>query len=122
MKDTTMSDTEKARERRRQTRLEHYGTNNPVCPCCGRMDDRCFEKHHLAGRHFNPMEILMYSDCHRKLTDMQKDHPIQIHNPPSLDERIAHFLLGLADLLEMVIEKLREFANDLIDRLHHGTD
>jgi hypothetical protein len=113
-----MNDTDRARERRRQTRLEHLGTNNPICPCCGERDDRGFDKHHLCGRHFDKeFTILTCATDHRILTDMQKDHPKQINTPPCLDERLAHFLFGLADALELIISKLREFANDLIERV-----
>jgi hypothetical protein len=53
---------------------------------------------------------------------MQKDHPKQINTPPCLDERLAHYLLGLADVLELIILKLREFANDLIERVRNRGD
>jgi hypothetical protein len=111
----------KDRERRRQTRLEHFGTDNPTCPCCGQRDDRCFEMHHIAGRHFDQAtKFPVCASCHRKVSDMQKDHPKQIQTPPCLDERLAHFMHGLADLLELVIEKLREFASDLMERARVG--
>jgi hypothetical protein len=117
-----MDELELARERRRQTRLEHLGTNNPICPCCGERDDRCFNGHHLAGKYFDrALLVSACANCHGKANDMQKDHPKMIHNPPSFDERLGHFLLGLADLLELAVEKLREFANDLIDRVRRSS-
>jgi hypothetical protein len=43
-----------------------------------------------------------------------------IHNPPSEDEQTAHFLLGLADLLELAIEWLRQKAHELLERVRRG--
>jgi len=45
---------------------------------------------------------------------MQIDHPDAIGEKLNNIERIAHFLLGLADLLELAIAKLREFPKYLI--------
>lgn len=58
----------------------------------------------------------MCRNCHRKLSDTQKDHPSALADgePPYL-ERIGQFLLGLADLLEMLIEKMREYGMGLIE-------
>jgi hypothetical protein len=72
----------------------------------------------LGGRQFDSVtQIPVCANCHAKVTDMQKDHPRKIHNPSTSDEDFAHFLFGLADFLELVIEKLREFANYLLERV-----
>ena len=34
--------------------------------------------------------------------------------PAGILEKIGHFLLGIADLFELLIPKLREFARDLL--------
>ena len=31
-------------------------------------------------------------------------------------QKLVHFLLGLADMLELIVEKLREFASPLMER------
>ena len=105
-----------ARERRRQARLERLGTNTPRCPCCGETDDRVFEAHHIAGRRHDPRTVLLCANCHRKVTDDQKDHP-----PPSSDhdlflECVGHFLLGLADLMRLIIDALASFGEALTER------
>ena len=47
------------------------------------------------------------------LSDWQKDHPARPQHPPSDLERIAHALLGLADMFELLVKRLREFATKL---------
>jgi len=49
-------------------------------------------------------------NCHRKLSDSQKDHPPKIGETPSLPERVGHFLLGLADFFLLLAEQLRQFG------------
>jgi hypothetical protein len=56
------------------------------------------------------------------LSDRQKDYPEKITEIPDALEAIAHFLLGLADLFEFLIEKLREFAGQLIERADPNRD
>ncbi len=58
--------------------------------------------------------MIFCRNCHRKLSDMQKDHPKQISTPPTREEIIGHFLLGVADVLELLIGKFREFAKWLL--------
>ena len=109
-----MNELEKRRERREQRRLERLGTDKPIC-LCGETDSRCFDSHHIAGRAFDPTETPLCKNCHAKASDVQKDHPRQVSDPPHPLERIGHFLHGLADLLALAIARLREFGNELIN-------
>ncbi len=104
------------KEIRKQRALERLGCNHPRCVRCGEADERCLELHHIAGRAYGEECAVVCRNCHRKLSDMQKDHPVALEpdEPPYL-EKIGHFLLGLADLLEMLIEKLREYGMLLIE-------
>jgi hypothetical protein len=111
-----MDDYEKEQERRKQKALERLGTNNPVCVLCGETDWRCLELHHIAGKPFDGALVIVCRNWHRKLSDMQKDHPQPASTPPDPLERIGHFLLGLADLFALLVEKLHEFGQDLISR------
>ena len=110
-----MSKRKNDRERREQQRLERLGTNNPICPCCGETDSRCFESHHIAGRKYDPTKTPLCLNDHAKVTDDQKDHPEKIAGEPHPLERIGRFLLGLADLLALTVKKLREFGTYLIE-------
>lgn len=104
----------KAQEARKQKRLETLGSNNPVCTICGEDDWRCLEQHHIAGQAYGDDLCNVCRNCHRKLSDDQKDHPKQISKPPATIEAIGHFLIGLADFLALLVTKLKEFGNYLI--------
>jgi hypothetical protein len=103
-------------EKRKQRVLERLGTDNPRCVFCGEADLRCLEQHHIAGRAYGEECAPVCRNCHRKLSDSQKDHPPRLTGAqPVLLEQVAHFLFGLADLLEMLISKMREYGQQLIE-------
>ena len=103
-----------AKEIRKQKRLEKLGSNHPVCNGCGMDDWECLEQHHIAGQAYDDALSILCRNCHRKASDDQKDHPKQIGKVPTTHESIGHFLLGLADLFAMLVTKLREFGQFLI--------
>lgn len=106
--------TDKAKETRKQKRLETLGSNNPVCVICGENDWRCLEQHHIAGQAYGDDLCNVCRNCHRKLSDDQKDHPKQIGNRPATLESIGHLLVGLADFLALLVIRLREYGQILI--------
>jgi hypothetical protein len=105
-----------ATEKRKQRRLEKLGHNNPVCGTCGERDWRCLELHHVADRDRDDLTVAICRNCHRKVSDDQKDHPVFNSNADPMLDCIGHFLLGLADLLKVIIERLHVFAHMLIER------
>ena len=111
-----MSDKTPDYERRKYRRLQQLGTIEPICSACGERDWRCMEGHHLADHGRDDMTGIVCRNCHRKLSDDQLDHPrFDPAADPMLDA-IGHFLLGLADLLRLVVEKLLAFGQTLIAR------
>lgn len=117
-----MNKDEKEKERRRQQAFERLGTTTPHCGICGENYPHCLEDHHIAGRHYDESTVEICMNCHRKLSDAQKDHPKAGEDPPSVLERIGHVLLGLADLLGLVIDKLKECGRLLISEARRGCD
>lgn len=111
-----MTDKEFAREIRKQRRLERLGTNAPICGTCGYARDAALENHHVAGRKHDEATAISCRNCHGVVSDDQKDHPAFDPAADSMLQAIAFFLLGLADLLELAIEKLTEFGLALFDR------
>lgn len=103
-------------ERRKQTRLEKLGTNNPICGTCGNCDWRCIQKHHPDDHKRDEVTVLLCANCHCIVTDDQKDHPCFDPEADPLLDKIGHFLLGLADMLKIIVEKLLEFGQALIER------
>jgi hypothetical protein len=104
------------REARRRRACERLGTDDPKCVNCSENDPLALELHHLEGREFGNTLLIVCRNCHRKLSDPQKDHPSKIADPPDASEIIAHFLLGVADFFEILIQKFREFAAQLLER------
>lgn len=102
------------KEMRKQNRLEKLGDNHPLCVICGEDNPHCLELHHIAGKTYGDDLCPVCRNCHRKLSDDQKDHPKQIGTPPTTIESIGHFLLGLADFLALLVTKLKEFGHYLI--------
>lgn len=101
-------------ERRKQQRLAKLGSNNPICGICGERDWRCLEAHHVIDFDRDEATVIVCRNCHSGCSDSQNDHPpFDASADPTLD-RIGHFLLGLADLLSRIVEKLTEFAHILI--------
>lgn len=112
-----MDKKELAREIRKQRRLEKLGTNNPLCGTCGESRWQCLEQHHPSGRKCDPKTtVINCRNCHRILSNDQLDHPTFDPGADPMLQAIGHFLLGLADLLRLVIEKLVEFGLILIER------
>ena len=105
------------KERRRQARLERLGTNTPRCVVCGEGDPSCLELHHIPGRKFGDELVIVCRNCHRKLSDAQKDHTRAEADPPSVVDCIVHFLQGLADLFEQLVPQLRKMAKQLSEKL-----
>ena len=105
-----------ARETRKQNRLEKLGTNEPLCGICGEADWRVMDLHHIADHGRDDLTVCICANDHRRVTDDQKDHPpISAGADPLLD-KIGHFLLGLADMLKLIVERLYEFGHKLIER------
>jgi len=111
-----MDKKELAREARKQRRLEALGTNDPTCGECGESDWRCMELHHVADHGCDDGTVILCRNCHRKVSDDQKDHPAFDPAADPTLHAIGRFLLGLADLLRLAIEKLTEFGRALIER------
>ncbi len=110
-----MTELEKRRETRRQNAFERLGTDMPICACCGETDWRCMEAHHLEGEGFGATLIVVCRNCHRKLSDPQKDQSGKVDDPPSKLEWVAHLLAGVADALILIATALRDAAAHLID-------
>jgi hypothetical protein len=105
-----------AREVRKQRRLEALGTNDPKCGTCGESDWRCIELHHVADYGCNDATVRICRNCHRKVSDDQRDHPAFDPNADPALHAIGRFLLGLADMLRLIVEKLYAFGLALIER------
>ena len=103
------------RERRKQARLDKLGTNDPHCAMCGESDWRIIEQHHVADYGRDKTVVLLCRNCHRKVSDDQKDNPAPLACGEPMLETIGHFLLGLADMLRTIAPRLQAFGRWLIE-------
>lgn len=112
-----MTKTEIARETRKQRRLEILGTQTPRCGTCGFNRWQAIERHHPIDHHRQPdTTVLECRNCHRILSDDQKDHPAPDPGADPLLDNAGNLMLGLADMQRITAEKLYEFGIALIER------
>ena len=99
-----------ARAIRRRKSLERLGFNKPKCLFCDEDDPRCLQLDHIAGKaHSDDVWPVCLND-HMKRSDMQKDHPPKAALPRDQLEVIGRFLEGVADFLELIATRLREYG------------
>ncbi len=110
----------KSLEAQRQGRIQKLGVDNPRCGLCGHSEPLALEEHHIAGQKYDEATGILCRNCHRVQSAKQNLHPDEIQNgqDKSLFEMAGHFLLGLADFLEVAIGKLREIGRQLIEKAH----
>ncbi len=90
----------------------HRMSDGAVCHCCGEPDPRCLEWHHIAAQAYHGDVVAICRNCHRKLSDAQRDHPTSPEQ--SMTDVIGHYLLGLADFFLELAQRLKEFGQILI--------
>lgn len=105
-----MSNDEDARLERRLAKL---GSRNPACILCGEANPFCLELHHIAGRHHHDDLSTVCSNCHRKVTELQRNRP-GAFEPAETPASIGHYLCGLADLFMLLAATLQQFGQWLI--------
>jgi hypothetical protein len=116
-----VTDKEYEKERRRQARLERLGSDNPKCLFCDEDEPSCLERHHIGGRAFGDECVIVCRNCHRKLSDKQKDHPPVVAGSPNTLECGGRLLLGVADALELwkvppvLVDLIRQVGVHLIE-------
>lgn len=102
-----------ARTRRKH---EYFGTTEPACSVCGEKRVALLEKHHIAGKDYDPATMILCKNHHALMTEFQKDFPPNASDPPNTLERLGRMLLNLAELFAILVEKFKEFGIYLIER------
>ena len=105
--------TTKAQQKRLERAYRRVGTRNPICVCCGESDVHTLEAHHVGERAHHDDVAPVCRNCHRKLTDPQKDR-VEVHASDPSSEMIGRYLCGLADLLLMIAQTVREFGERML--------
>jgi hypothetical protein len=110
-KRSSMPDRE-TRERQAKRRLR---AESPACCHCGHSDWRALQLHHVLGRAYDDMTVILCANCHATLTDSQNDHPPCTAAEPLMFERIGRLLVNLADFFAQLALKLMEFGKFLLN-------
>lgn len=99
-------------ERRRFAAYRRLGTSDPCCLICGEEDWRCLELQHLAGQAYDGLTVILCRNCHRKQSEPWANTP----NPtePPLMERVGKLVIGLAEFLAALLERLRRYGAELL--------
>ena len=93
--------------------LKRLGTRNPSCVACGEADPLCLELHHIGEKDHHDDLSIVCRNCHRKLSDPQKDLT-EVNQPNPTLETIGRYLHGLAELFLLIAETLKAFGNALL--------
>lgn len=103
-------------EIRKSRALRRLGTDSPACAGCGNSDWRCLELHHVAGQAHDDMTAIFCRNCHRVLSDDQRGYPAAPEGGDAFLIGLANFLMGLADAMALILDRLRTYAVDLLER------
>ena len=68
-------------ERRKQARFEKLDTDKPICAICGDKNWWRIERHHIEGQNRGESLTLLCANCHRDVTEDQKDYTPLIPQP-----------------------------------------
>ena len=99
---------------RRDKRLLRFGTDTPSCAACGyHRRTASLQVHEPGGEANQELSMFVCRNCHDELTDAGIDSlgdlRLRIEDRDPL-EIIAALLLGLVDFLQLLTDKLKEWA------------
>ena len=90
-------------------------------PFKSKMSGWLIEEHHPDTRNRDKLTVLLCANDHRIVTDDQKDHPPGREGCDPFLLSVGNFLLGLADMFAIIIERLYEFGEALIARANESS-
>ena len=100
-------------DERLERQFRRLGTRTPSCVCCAEDNPFCLGLHHIGERAHHDGLAIVCRNCHRKLTDPQKDR-FEVDCADPQTERLGRYLCGLADLLRMIADALAAFGARLL--------
>jgi hypothetical protein len=96
------------------------GFSDPRCVVCGEGRIWRLELDHVAGQKHDKACSPLCANCHADRTFSQSLEPPGGENPENVFEVIGRWLLGIAQYLELLIDKLWEFGEFLIELARRG--
>jgi len=96
------------------------GFPDPRCIVCGEKRVWCLELDHLAGQKRDDTCSPLCGNCHAERTFLQSLEPPGGESPTNVFEVIGRWLLGIAEWFELIVDKLWQFGEFLIDLARQG--
>lgn len=107
-------------EKRREKDFQLLRTRNPICLTCGYMKHpAAMEFSHLAPRKFHDDGGVQCCNCHREVSDPEKDFSYAPVTGNPMMETIARYLLALSEWLTRIGLTLAEFGEWLLGQAEH---
>lgn len=100
-----MDEIRRKQEARKFRRFRNFGDIAPYCRLCGKLDWRFrYEHHHIAGKKYSSIVILLCGDCHDWISDMQKDRPPLPQGVNPQVAELVHQMHGQIEIAKRSIE------------------
>lgn len=107
-------------EKRREADYRRLRTRNPVCLTCGYMKHpAAMEFSHVAPRKFHDDGGVQCSNCHREVSDKEKEFSYAPTTANPMMEKIGRYLLALSEWLTRIGVTLEEFGKWLLAQAPH---
>jgi hypothetical protein len=113
-------DRDLAREAAIRARFRRAGFPDPRCVICGNDCIWRLELDHVAGQRHDETVRPLCRNCHADRTFLQNLEPPGGDNPKNVFEIIGRWLLGIAEWFELIVEKLYEYGEFLINLAKQG--
>lgn len=107
-------------ELRREKDYRRLRTRTPICLHCGYCNHpAAMELAHIAPRKFHDDAGVLCSNCHREMSDPEKDlsYAPQSINPEM--ETIGRYLLALSEWFIRIAETIAAFGRWLMEQAEH---
>jgi hypothetical protein len=109
-----------ARDAAMQERFLAAGFPNPRCVACSEARIWCLELDHIAGQKHDEACSPLCGNCHAERSFLQGLEPPGGENPKNVFEVIGRWLLGIAQYFELLLDKLWDFGEFLIELARQG--
>lgn len=107
-------------DKRREAKYKTLRTRNPVCLSCGYADHpAAMEFAHVAPKKFHDDGGVLCSNCHREMSDAEKDFSYAPVTANPMMETIGRYLVALSEWLLRIGGTLAEFGEWLLAQAPH---
>lgn len=107
-------------DERREKDYRRLRTRNPICLSCGYTNhSAAMELAHIAPKRFHDDGGVLCSNCHREMSDTEKDYSYKPVSQNPMMETIGRYLLALSDWMLRIAETIAEFGRWLLLQADH---